>query len=384
MKDKSELRDGEFWISITDYLKLFLRTDICHMLTDGYTKYFKFKKAELTTPKVFNYYVQEDGIVSISILEKNWHFHRELRNISHPTSLIVAEYDPSNNSIKKIYSKYENNEDLELTKTLKKGYYLVWAYKTTDPNEKIAAEEMVVRFCAIAKGSVNLVGDDTDFELIRNLISTCVKEENKEELKKEDFFYAVDNSFEQSGIAYEMAVNPLNNVYQVWKVDSTSTHGYLILPPYERPEFEIVLGYNDYQIILGIKRYKYGKHCLNLAIDVNILRGSQEPPMVLPKPNVDKYFAKDNKSFKALSENPTFSSSDIVKSVKFPTLNHWDLFLQKHKAQYPLVCEELKKLQPLTQEIFDLNVIEMYGNTYIGEADYGIRYGRGAYIFEKQ
>jgi hypothetical protein len=156
------------------------------MLTDGYTKYFKFKKAELTTPKVFNYYVQEDGIVSISILEKNWHFHRELRNISHPTSLIVAEYDPSNNSIKKIYSKYENNEDLELTKTLTKGYYLVWAYKTTDPNEKIAAEEMVVRFCAIAKGSVNLVGDDTDFELIRNLISTRVKEENKEELQKED------------------------------------------------------------------------------------------------------------------------------------------------------------------------------------------------------
>ena len=384
MKDKSELRDGEFWISITDYLKLFLRTDICHMLTDGYTKYFKFKKVELTTPKVFNYYVQEDGIVSISILEKNWHFHRELRNISHPTSLIVAEYDPSNNSIKKIYSKYENNEDLELTKTLTKGYYLVWAYKTTDPNEKIAAEEMVVRFCAIAKGSVNLVGDDTDFELIRNLISTRVKEENKEELQKEDFFYAVDNSFEQSGIAYEMAVNPLNNVYQVWKVDSTSTHGYLILPPYVRPEFEIVLGYNDYQIILGIKRYKYGKHCLNLAIDVNILRGSQDPPMVLPKPNVDKYFAKDNKSFKALSEKPTFSSSDIRKAVKFPTLNHWDLFLQKHKAQYPLAVEELKKLQPLTQEIFDLNVIEMYGNTYIGEADYGIRYGRGAYIFGKE
>ena len=384
MKNKDELKDGEFWISLADFHKLFIRTDICHMITDGFTKYFKFKKEELATPKVFNYYVQEDGIASVSILEKNWHFHRELRNISHPTSLIIAEYDPANNDIKKVYSKYENNEDLEITKTLKKGYYLVWAYKTTDPNEKIAANEMIVRFSTIAKGSVDLIGDDTNFDLIRTLITQCVKNDHKEELQKEDFFYDVDNSFDQSGIAYEVAVNPLNNVHQVWKVDSTSTHGFLILPPYNKPDFEIVLGYKDDQTILGIKRYKYGKQCLNLAIDVNIMRFSQDPPKVLPKPDVSKFFSKDNTKFKAVNENPTFSSSEIRKSAKFPSVNHWDLFLEKHKAKYPLIVEELKKLKPLTKEIFDLNIISMNGNTYIGEADYGIRFGRGAFIFGRE
>jgi len=62
-------------------------------------------------------------------------------------------------------------------------------------------------------------------------------------------------------------------------------------------------------------------------------------------------------------------------------MNHWDLFLEKHKGKFPLIMEELKKLPPLTDEKFDLNIIERSNNLYIGEADYGIRFGRGAYVF---
>ena len=383
-EDKLDLKEGEFWISITDFHKLFIRTDICHMITNGFTTYFKFNKSELTTPKVFNFCVQEEGIVSISILGKNWHFHRELRNVSHPTSLVVAEYDPSNQNIKAIYSKFENNEDLEVTNTFKKGYYLAWAYKTTDPNEKIEAEEMNVKFCVKAKGAVELIGDDTDFEVIRNVIYKYLTQQNKDKIKKDDFFYAVDNSFDKSGIGYQMAINPLNNIYQVWKVDSTATHGFLILPPHQKPEFELPIGHNDYQMVLGIKRYKYGKHCLNLGIEVNIFRGADKPPKVVPKPNLDKFFSKDSKNFKVFKENPTFSSAEIKKATKFPTLNHWDLFLEKHKTKYPFIMSELKKLKPLTDEQFDLNVIEINKNAYLGENDYGIRFGRGAYIFGRE
>ena len=380
-KNKLDLKDGEFWISLEDFHKLFIRTDICNMLTDGFTSNFTFEKSQLVTPKVFNLYVQEEGIVSISILENNWHFHRELRNISHPTSLVIAEYDPSNKIIKKVYSKYENNEDLELTKTLNKGYYIIWAYKTTDPNEKIEADKMIVRFCSKTRASVNIIGDDVNFDLIRNIIYQNIKEQNKDKIKKDDFFYAVDNSFDKSGIGYQMVINPLNNVYQLWKVDSTATHGFLILPPHQEPDIEINIGYNDYEIILGIKRYKYGKHCLNLGIEVSVFKGAQEPPKIEPKQNLDKFFSKDDKNFKILKENPTFSSTEIQKVQKYPTLNHWELFLEKNKDKYPLIMEELKKLSPLTDEQFDLNIIEANRNVYIGEADYGIRYGRGAYIF---
>ena len=382
-KNKLELKDGEFWIPLDDFHKLFIRTDACHMLTDGLTTSFKFEKDNFKAPKVFNLYVQQDGIVSVSVLGKNWHYHRELRNVSHPTSLIIAEYDPSNKNIKHIYSQYENNEDLEITKLLKKGFYLVWAYKTTDPNEKILAEEMIVKFLAMPKAKVELVGDDVNFELVRNMIYTFIKEQNKDKMKKEDFYYYVDNSFDKSGIGYQMIVNTLKSMHQVWKIDSTATHGFLILPPHEKPDSELTVGYNDYQVILGIKRYKYGKHCLNLGIESTVVRGNQEPPKVGPHPNLDKFFSKSDSNLKPLKE-PTFSSSEIKKADKYPSLNHWDLFLERHKKKYPFIMEELKKLKPLTDEKFDLNIIKVNSNTYIGEADYGIRYGRGAFIFERE
>ena len=383
-KNKLDLKDGEFWISLDDFYKLFIRTDICHMLTDGFVTYYQFEKEQLKTPKIFNLYVQEDGIISVSFFEKNWHFHRELRNISHPTSLIIAEYEPKNKNIKNIYSNYENNEDLQITKLLKKGNYLVWAFKTTDPNEKIGIDKMIVKFCSLCKVSSNYLGDDINFEMARFIIYQYIKEKNKDKIKKDDFFYAVDNSFEKSGIGYQMVINPLKNIHQVWKVDATATHGFLILPPHEKPDFELTVGFNDYQNILGIKRYKYGKHCLNLGIEVSVFRGSKEPPKVEPKPNLDKFFTKDGQNLNPIKDNPTFSSEEIKKVEKYPVLNHWELFLEKYKDKYPLIMEELKKLKPLTDEKFDLNIIDINRNVYIGEADYGIRYGRGAYIFGKE
>ena len=202
-------------------------------------------------------------------------------------------------------------------------------------------------------------------------------------MQKDDFYYFVDNSFDKSGIGYQMVINPLKNITQIWKVDSSATHGFLILPPHEKPDFELPIGFGDYQIIIGIKRYKYGKHCLNLGIEATIIKDTKNPPKVEPKPNLDKFFSKNESNSKLLAE-PTFSSTEIQKSQKFPTLNHWDLFLEKHKSKYPLIMEELKKLKPLTDEKFDLNIIEINNNTYLGESDYGIRYGRGAFIFGKE
>ena len=383
-KKNIEINEGEFWISLEDFQQLFIRTDVCYMLNDGFTQYFKFEKDQLSTPKIFNLFAQEDGIISISILEKNWHFHRELRNISHPTSLVIAEYDPSNNNIKNIYSNYENNEDLEMIIKIKKGFYLLWAYKISDPNEKIDVENMRVKFCTTIKGSVGYIGDDNNYELIRYIIYHYVKVQNKDKIKNDDFFYDVSNSFDKSGIGYQLVINPLDNIHQTWKVDSSGTHGFLILPPNEKSDFELTIGHKDYQVILGIKRYKYGKHCLNLGVEVNVFRGSQDPPKTIPRPNLDIFFSKDGKNLQIIKENPTFFSEEIEKVEKYPSLNHWKLFLDKNENKYPFIVKELKKLEPLNEEKFDLNIIERNRNLYIGEADYGIRLGRGAYYFRNE
>ena len=382
--EKLNVKNGELLISLDEFHKFFVRTDGCYMLLNGFKKPFKFDKDQLVTPKIFHLSVQEDGMVNFTILEKNWRFHRELRNTFHPTSLIVAEYDPSAKIVKKVYSNYECNEDLSLTVTLPKGLYLVWAYKTIDPNEKIPLEGMTVEFCTLTKASVELIGDDVNFELVRNLIVGYIKEVNKDKVKQNDFFYDVNNSFDKSGIGYQMALNPFTNIHQVWKVDSSATHGFLILPPHENPDLELTLGYNDYQNILGIKKYKYGKHCLNLGIDVTVLRGSQDPPKSEPKPDVSNLYPKDESNLKPIGENPTFSAEEISKVNTYPTLNHWELFLEKYKEKYPLIVEELKKLEIISIASFDLNIIERNQNFYLGEAAYGIRFGRGAFHFGKE
>ena len=228
---------------------------------------------------------------------------------------------------------------------------------------------------------MELVGEDSNFDLVRNMIYQYVKEQNKDKIKDDDFFYDVSNSFDKSGIGYELVINPFENIHQIWKVDSSGTHGFLILPPHETQNVDVTIGYKDYQIILGIKRYKFGKHCLNLGIEATVFTNSQDPPKVEPKPSFDNFFSKDEKKLKPINENPTFSSEEIKKVETYPTLNHWELFLEKNKDKYPLIVEELKKLEPLTEEKFDLNIFEKNGNLYIGEADYGIRFGRGAYCF---
>ena len=381
-KSKLNLKKGEFWMCIEDIKKYFIRSDICHMIYDGFSKYFEFKDKELLTPKIFNFYLQEEGIVSISIYEKNWHYHRELRHVDHPTSLIIAEYDIKDNSIKNVITKYESNNDMEITKNLKKGYYIVWAYKTNDINKKGNPEEVKIKFCSDVKMSVKFKGNDENFQLIKYIIYQSIKEKNKNKIKNE-IFYETGNSFEKSGLGYKLCINPLDNVYQEWKVDSSKMEGYILLSPYNKRKFDLKVGYKDYKIILGIKKQKFGNHWFNLNIEVVQNESNIKKDLTNIEKNIDinSFFSKDNKYFLIINEYPTVSYEEIKKVIKYPSYEHWQIFLEKYKKKYPFIINELQKLKPLDNEKLDLVEIEKDNNIYIGEADYIIRNGRGGMIF---
>ncbi len=385
-KSKLNLKKGEFWICIEDVKKYFIRSDICHMIYDGFSKTFEFKDKEIMTPKIFNFYLQEEGMVSISIYEKNWQFHRELRYISHPTSLIIAEYDIKNNSIKNIISKYESNNAVEITKNLQKGYYLVWAYKTNDIDEKIICDEMKIRFCSDSKLSIKFKGNDDNFHLIKNIIYQHIKEKNKNKIKSDEVFYETENSFLKSGLGYKLCINPLDNVYQEWIVDSSKIEGYILLSPYNKKNFDLTIGYKGYKIILGIKKQKFDEHWFNLNVEViqNENSTKKELTNFEKNPDINSFFSKDNKYFLIINENPTFSYEEMKKKPKFPSFDHWQLFLEKYKKKYPFIINELQKLKPLDNEKLDLIEIEKDNNIYIGEADYIIRNGRGGMIFKDE
>jgi hypothetical protein len=159
--------------------------------------------------------------------------------------------------------------------------------------------------------------------------------------------------------------------------------GYILFPPLNQKNFNITIGYNDYKIILGIKKQKFGDHWFNLNVEVAQYENSSksEPQSFEKNPDISQFFSRDYRNFEIIRENQTFSYEEIKKIKKYPSFDHWQLFLEKYKKKYPFIISELQKLQPLDNEKLDLVIIEKDRDTYIGEADYVIRNGRGAMIF---
>ena len=396
--DKFELKKGEFWITIDDVKKLFLRSDLCHMIFDGFSKIYKYsiKSEEKNYPNVFNFYMPEEGLISISLLlGKNWHFHRELRDEQNPTSLIIAQYDNETNEIKDIIStKYQSNENTEISQYLNKGYYIVWIYFLN----KTKNNSINIRFSSDIKISIKYKGLDINFELIKNIIIQNRRKKNSDKINKNKIFYETENSFDNSGIGYTLCINNTENINQEWKINTNKLEGYYLLSPYNnKKDFEIKLDNNNNFIILGIKKQKYGDHWFNLNIEVtqydnkdnndnndnNINIKSKMNNKDKNIININSFFSKDITDFELISLNslPTFSYEEIKLIQKYPKLNHWELFLEKNRNKYPFIINELSQLNPLDNEKLDLIEITKNNTIYIGEADYIIRMGRGAMIF---
>ena len=66
--------EGLSWIKIEDLKELFMKTDICHIITNGKVKSYDIKD-EIDTPKVYNLYVEKEGMVSINIFGDTTIFH---------------------------------------------------------------------------------------------------------------------------------------------------------------------------------------------------------------------------------------------------------------------------------------------------------------------
>ena len=399
-RDKLEIKKGEFWILLEDVKKLFLRSDICHMVFDGFSKIYEFKKEkdELIYPNVFNFFMPEEGMVSISILsEKNWHFHRELREYQTPTNLILVQYDIDKYETKDIIAtKYQSNEDTELSKFLNKGYYLIWAYTMSSDNN--INNNIKIRICSDAKLGIKYIGNDFNFELLKYIIIQNRRKKNLDKIKKNKIFYETQNSFEKSGIGYTLCLNPLNNIYQEWNINTNQLEGYYLLPPYDnKKNFKMKIDFNSNNIILGIKKEKFGEHWFNLNIEVtqfeeNSLNTQENNFITVDKEkednniqiDINSYFSKDINDFELITGSPTFSFEELKTIQRYQKLNHWQLFLEKYKEKYPFILNELSKLEPLDNEKLDLIEICNDNTIYIGESDYVIRTGRGAMIFKNE
>ena len=381
--------EGTFFMSIEDIVKYFIRTDICQIIYGANVQIYNFNQNELNHPKVLNIYVKEEGILSISAIEKNWRYNRELRDISHPTSLIFAEYDVNEKKIKHAFCDFESYNDVEKTRFVKQGYYIVWIYKPLEICKEPKPEFLTVKISCNSEFSSQFVCDDQDFKIISEIIVQGVKHHRKNDLKDNDIFYQVKNSFNRSGIAYRIAINPLNNIYQEWENNVSKVEGItLILPNYktiEKDKFTNNLGPNDYLVILGIQNDLYGTHWFNIKSDVKQYQIDEGKSPIEKKPLDFDSFCKKNVNKIKPKYNYYVSSFDILKNVEvYKVIDYLKILEEKFKEKYPVLMESILKLKVREEDKErKLGWVEINNNNglYIGESDYAVKQGRGGYIF---
>ena len=384
-QDKLELKEGEFFMRLEDFIQYFARSDLCNLIFNGFTKCFDFTISDIIYPQVFNFFLHDKANVSISILEKNWRFHRELRNISHPTSLILVKYEPSNKSFEHVIGKYESYEDCEITLELNPGFYLVWAYKGMNQSEKPLPEEMKVRFISGGEISLKHIGSDNDFDIAEQIIYYGVTKLKENQINPDEIFYDIASDFQKSGIGYRLIINPLKNKCQKWEIDTTQNGDYYLLSEFKNDNtFNFEVNPNDFESILFIRNKKYGTFKLNIKNEVTQEDCDEAKQREKKRKEFESFCLPDMSSEAKLDSEKTPSLEELSKVEKYPENDNNKLFLEKNKPEENpnLNLEEILQLEPQEEKNrLGLVKVENEDGVYIGEADYATPQGRGCYIF---
>ena len=383
--EKMELREGEFFIRLEDFIKYFSRSDLCNIIYNGFTKTFDYSLNELNYPHVFNFYLHDKANVSISIIEKNWRFHRELRNVSHPTSLILVKYEPYNKSFEYITCKYESYDNCEKTRELNPGFYLVWAYKGLNQSEKPLPEEMKIRFISGGEISINYIGNDNGFDIVEQIIYYGIKTLKEDQINNDEIFYDISSDFKKSGIGYRLIINPLKNKYQKWEIDTTQNGDYYLLSEFKNNNiFNFEVNPNDFECIVFIRNKKYGTFKLNLKNEVLQEDCNESKKRQKERKEFEAFCLSDISNEEKLQSEKTPSLEELSKTEKYPEYDDNKIFFEKNKPEENnnLDLEEILRLEPQEEKNrLGLVKLENEDGVYIGEADYATPQGRGCYIF---
>jgi hypothetical protein len=384
---KMELKEGEFFIGLKDYIRYFSRTDICHLIFNGVTRTFEFDNiSDISCPHIFNFYLGQKGNVSVSVSEKNWRYNRELMNVSHPTSIIMAEYEPGQQKLKYITGTYESFGDAEKTRELNPGYYIVWVYKGMNQSEKPLPESMKVRIISEGDLTLKYLGPDNGFDVAEQIVYYGVQLLKEDQIKDDAAFYDIASDFKGSGLGYRLIINPLKNAFQKWEIDTSSNGGYYLLSEFENPNvFNFTVNPNDFETVLFIRDKKYGTFNLNIKNEVEQENCDEDKKRDKQRREFDSYCLSDLSSGEKVDSERTPTLEELSKSEQYPESDNDRIFLEKNKTEENknLDLEQILKLEPpQDKEKLGFVKIDNEDGVYLGEADYATPQGRGSYVFK--
>ena len=224
--------DGIFWIDISDYVKNFFVTSICYILYGAIVKHFYFEyQSYFKNPIVFNMRVRQMSKMSVSVLFKCWRFNREIKDLSHPLSLIVCKYDDCRN-IEKLWGTWSCEFDMNIIEFFEPGYYVIWLYLASkgdnDPNFRYT-----VQVSSLEDFDIEFLGLDHGFQLIQYLLLENYKKTGANNLaSSKDYFIGADRDLSKAGIYNYLIYNKTGGEIEI-KATLKNKLNVQLLPPYK-------------------------------------------------------------------------------------------------------------------------------------------------------
>ena len=224
--------DGIFWIDIGDYVKNFDATYICYILYGAIVKNFYFEyQSYFKKPVIFNMRVRQRSKMSVSVLFKCWRFNREIKDLSHPFSLIVCKYD-NYRRIEKLWGNWSCKDDMNIIEFFEPGYYVIWLYLATkgnnDPNFRYT-----VQVSSLEDFDIEFLGLDHNFLLIQYLLLENYKKTGANNLaSSKDYFIGTDRDISKAGLSNLLLYNKTGKDVEI-KASGKTVSNVQLLPPYE-------------------------------------------------------------------------------------------------------------------------------------------------------
>ena len=245
--------DGIFWIDIGDYVKNFDATYICYILYGAIVKNFYFEyQSYFKKPVIFNMRVRQRSKMSVSVLFKCWRFNREIKDLSHPFSLIVCKYD-NYRRIEKLWGNWSCKDDMNIIEFFEPGYYVIWLYLATkgnnDPNFRYT-----VQVSSLEDFDIEFLGLDHNFQLIQYLLLDNYKKTGANNLAtSKDYFIGSDRDLYKAGLANFLLYNKTGGEIEI-KVYKKYESNVRLLPPYEGlKNIKIIIPPYESAAIIAIK-----------------------------------------------------------------------------------------------------------------------------------
>ena len=267
-----EKDDGIFFMCYKDFFKYFVTIEICGLLYGGMTYVFEVDGEEnIKDGNVYNVELKKEGILSVTLLRKNWRIHRELRGKIIPSHVSIVKYDSKEKNRNKIFSEYSGGYDnlfnCTVTKKCDPGNYLIYVYQDHDYLDFEYEKKYSVKISSSLEdfNCVQMQNDEREkgFPLLQNLILQAEFVDDNFDPDSGDDFNVSDNQFHNNGIGYAIFYFGTPGVYLDYSGDPKKLTNFIMLSPYTNNEFHRFVPAGKFLVLLGIIKGLPGTYCFN-------------------------------------------------------------------------------------------------------------------------